>query len=54
MSAQEIEKGGAAIAQSIVDDGKRVGIFEWFGSCTDSAWGLVWVTATASSRRQAG
>ena len=37
LSAQEIEKGGAAIAQSIVDDGKRVGIFEWFGSCTDSA-----------------
>ena len=37
LSAMEIERGGAAIAQSIVDDGKRVGIFEWFGSCTDSA-----------------
>ena len=37
MGAQEIERGGEAIAQSIVDDGKRIGIFEWFGSCTDSA-----------------
>ena len=37
LSAMEIERGGAAIAQSIVDDGKRVGVFEWFGSCTDSA-----------------
>ena len=37
LSGMEIGRGGSNIAQSTVDDGKRVGIFEWFGSCTDSA-----------------
>ena len=37
MNASQLGRGGPEIAQSIVDDGKRIGIFEWFGSCTDSA-----------------